>query len=324
MRSARFRVSPLVSAFAKEPSWLNLLFVVIAVIEVVMSVMGVIAAVKNLIASIAKVGAKAFVSTSDDIARAGKAVCNGEQKPIGGNCFKEGTKVLTKDGYKNIEDIQVGDEVLSYDEQTGLQDYKKVVHLFRGETKEWHHIFVNGEEIVCTGEHPFFVDGKGFVEAKYLTKEDSLVLSNGSIVKIDKIEREKLLKSQTKYNFEVEDFHTYYVTEKDVLVHNQCAKAYLDEALERRCLDSIPEGGFKESWIENGYKIEVRAHVGNQKFTDAKMIYRVSRQKVVPNGVIGTGVEYLGSDNIWYHVSQLKPTSSLYNPFAAMITHMPL
>lgn len=37
---------------------------------------------------------------------------------------------------------------------------------------------------------------------------------------------------------------------------------YLDEALKRRGLDKVPEGGFKEGWIEDGYKIEVRVHAG--------------------------------------------------------------
>ena len=34
-----------------------------------------------------------------------------------------------------------------------------------------------------------------------------------------------MLESPVKvYNFEVEDFHTYYVGETEVLVHNMCAK----------------------------------------------------------------------------------------------------
>lgn len=81
---------------------------------------------------------------------------------------------------------------------------------------------MEGEEIVCTGGHRFYVEGKGFVEAKDLTEEDKLTLSDGSQVKIEKIEKEELAKAETKYNFEVKDFHTYYVTENDVLVHNTC------------------------------------------------------------------------------------------------------
>lgn len=49
-----------------------------------------------------------------------------------------------------------------------------------------------------------------------------LVLSNGEYVIIEKIEHELLESPVLVYNFEVEDFHTYYVSELGVLVHNMC------------------------------------------------------------------------------------------------------
>ena len=91
-------------------------------------------------------------------------------KKVGSHCFSAGTLVACRntDGeeiHKPIEEIEVGDEVLSYDEETGEQGYKPVVRLFRNQTKEWYHVFVDGEEIRCTGEHPFYVQGKGFIPA---------------------------------------------------------------------------------------------------------------------------------------------------------------
>ena len=55
-------------------------------------------------------------------------------------CFLKGTKVLTESGRKNIEDIKVGDKVLSRNEQTGEQGYKRVSRLFRGETDTVVHL----------------------------------------------------------------------------------------------------------------------------------------------------------------------------------------
>lgn len=49
--------------------------------------------------------------------------------------------------------------------------------------------------------------------------------SDGEEVIITSIGVEALLEPETTYNFEVEDYHTYYVTESKVLVHNACAKA---------------------------------------------------------------------------------------------------
>ena len=143
-------------------------------------------------------------------------------------CFKEGTLVacLDEEGneiQKPIETIAVGTLVLAYDETTGEKAYKPVVQLFRNTTKEWYHIFVNGEEIVCTGGHPFYVANLDkFIPAKELKISDKLLLSNGKTVIIDSIEIETLATPETTYNFEVADFHTYYVTDSNILVHNKC------------------------------------------------------------------------------------------------------
>ena len=142
-------------------------------------------------------------------------------------CFKAGTLIACldqagKETLKPIEEIEVGDKVLAYDEETGEQGYKEVVRLFRNETQEWHHVFVNGEEIVCTAEHPFYVEGKGFVPARELKERDNLLLSDGSKVEIDSLKTEHVEIPETTYNFEVKDFHTYYVSHSNVLVHNKC------------------------------------------------------------------------------------------------------
>ena len=138
--------------------------------------------------------------------------------------FKNALKKERLEGLKPIEEIEIGDKILAYDEGTGEQAFKPVVQLFRNETKEWYHIFVNGEEIVCTGGHLFYVVGEGFVEAKDLKISDQLLLSSGKRVIIEEIQVEQLEKPETTYNFEVADFHTYYVSASKVLVHNMCAK----------------------------------------------------------------------------------------------------
>jgi RHS repeat-associated protein len=49
-------------------------------------------------------------------------------------CFAKGTLVLTDKGNKPIEDIEVGDLVWAYDEETGESGFKPVVRLFRNGT----------------------------------------------------------------------------------------------------------------------------------------------------------------------------------------------
>ena len=46
--------------------------------------------------------------------------------------------------------------------------------------------------------------------------------SDNVVIDIDSISIETLSTPETTYNFEVADYHTYYVCESGVLVHNRC------------------------------------------------------------------------------------------------------
>ena len=95
---------------------------------------------------------------------------------------------------------------------------------FINESDELIHIYVNKEEIVATPQHPFYVIEKGWIGAVDLRAGDILVLQNGEYVIVELVQHEILEAPIAVYNFEVEDFHTYYVGESSVLVHNMCAK----------------------------------------------------------------------------------------------------
>ena len=137
-------------------------------------------------------------------------------------CFVAGTLVTTEDGQKPIEEIQVGDKVLSENPETGEIAYKTVEETYINETDELIHVHVNEETISATPNHPFYVDKLGWTLAKNLRAGDVLVLSNGEFVVIEWIQHEILESPVKVYNFEVEDFHTYFVGECGVLVHNKC------------------------------------------------------------------------------------------------------
>ena len=137
-------------------------------------------------------------------------------------CFVAGTVVLTDAGEKAIEEIAVGDLVWSKNTETGEQALKEVVQIFVRESKELVYVSINGKEIVTTPEHPFYVMNQGWVCAIDLHVGDTLVLQNGKCVKIEKTQLETQKLPVTVYNFEVEDFHTYYVGDESVLVHNSC------------------------------------------------------------------------------------------------------
>ena len=145
-----------------------------------------------------------------------------------GQCFIVGTLVLTSLGKKKIEDIKVGDEVLAYDEETGEKSIKKVVNLLRNKTKKWIHLLFEledgtTEKLVCTEGHPFYVEKLGWVKSCDLIENDSVLMYNNCTASLIRKEIEELEVEETTYNFEVEDYHTYYVGENSLLVHNKCA-----------------------------------------------------------------------------------------------------
>ena len=144
-------------------------------------------------------------------------------------CFVAGTYILAHLRNKKIEDIRVGDKVWAENPETGEKELKTVVQTFVNETNELVHVFVNNEEIITTPNHPFYVPQKGWVSAIKLRVGDILVLRNGKYVIIEQIQHEILETPVTVYNFEVEDFHTYYVGESSVLVHNDCKSPRFDE-----------------------------------------------------------------------------------------------
>ena len=139
-------------------------------------------------------------------------------------CFVEGTLVLATNGSIAIEEIEVGDIVWSENPETGEKELKEVVQTFVNETDELVHVHVNGEEIILTPEHPFYVPKKGWIGAIDLRAGDILVLQSGEYVVVELIQHEILESPITVYNFEVEDFHTYYVSNSAVLVHNACGQ----------------------------------------------------------------------------------------------------
>lgn len=133
--------------------------------------------------------------------------------------------ILTATGHIAIEEIKAGDWVWATDPETGETALKQVVQTFRNETTELVHVTVGNEEIICTPNHPFYSPVKGWTKACNLRAGDILVTVNGEYVVVEKVQHELLENPETTYNFEVEGFHTYFVGDTEVLVHNECGAA---------------------------------------------------------------------------------------------------
>ncbi|MEM9108896.1 MAG: LamG-like jellyroll fold domain-containing protein [Planctomycetota bacterium] len=146
-------------------------------------------------------------------------------------CFVAGTPVHTAEGLKPIEDVQAEDLVLSRNEATFEQGYRRVVDtIITRPDRLFHLTYRVGDDdesiLTGTGEHPFYAaNRRAFVPAKELAVGDTFCLHDGRparLVAID-IEQAPAGETFTTYNFEVEGWHTYFVGEDNagVWVHNR-------------------------------------------------------------------------------------------------------
>ena len=136
------------------------------------------------------------------------------------SCFVAGTLVMAVAGMVAIETIKSGDKVISTDPETMKTSPKTVLETYIREVTTLVHLTVNGEEIVTTVDHPFYVKNQGFIKAGELIVGDELLDVNGNVLLVENFDVELTDEPTTVYNFQVEDFHTYYVGRLGVLVHN--------------------------------------------------------------------------------------------------------
>ena len=107
------------------------------------------------------------------------------------------------------------------DEATGKTEAKTVKRLFKRQVEATLVLsFSNGDKIECTKEHPFYVEHKGFTPAGELGIGTSIVTRAGPSAKLTHVQTKR--ETATVYNFEVEDFHSYFVGHDGLWVHNQC------------------------------------------------------------------------------------------------------
>ena len=139
-------------------------------------------------------------------------------------CFVAGTMILTASGLTAIENIRVGDKVISTNADTFETAEKTVMETYIRRTDKLIHLVVNEEEIITTETHPFYVKDRGFVDAGKLLAGDSLLDVHGNILVVEDTRTEYLDEPETVYNFQVEDFHTYYVGTNCIFVHNANCK----------------------------------------------------------------------------------------------------
>lgn len=209
-----------------------------------------------------------------------------------GHCFIAGTLVLTSLGNKKIEDIKVGDEVWAYNEETGEKSLKKVVDLLRNKTKKWIHLLFEiedgtTEKLVCTEGHPFYVEKLGWIKSCDLLENDSVLMYNNCKANVLKKEIEELEVEETTYNFEVSDYHTYYVGENSILVHNNCRRKAVRDAWKQEQKNALEGKKLSRDW--NAKELQQLKRTGRVRGYEGHHINSVNGHEIMagdPNNIM--------------------------------------
>ena len=153
----------------------------------------------------------------DEHAGEGEASCNS---------FVDGTLVWTRDGLRPIEDIRSGDTVWGQEAPergAHAQGLYQVGKVFSHPVSQIVVLRVGNETIRVTPEHPFWVDGNGWVDAGQLRPGMRLAAADGSLPVVIEV-NEATTALTTVRNFSVVNAKTYRISALGLLVHNPTCK----------------------------------------------------------------------------------------------------
>lgn len=235
-------------------------------------------------------------------------------------CFVAGTKISKPDNsLVNIEDVAIGDEVLTFNFTKQTTESKVVRGLSKKIVdKVTIYSFADGTELQATNDHPLFAFDKGWVSnnpeytfTKYQLKT-SQVLVGDSITKHDGTSTEiigiKVVEGRTEvFNLRsVEDNHNFYANEH--LVHNRCFIAGTEISLANGDVKNIEDVAVGEKVLT--YNEETKETegglVGDLKKHEVDSVIRVTLDNT---NIIVTTAEhpFYVVDGGWIKAGELQP-----------------
>ena len=120
--------------------------------------------------------------------------CDGKEHEIKGKwdmviafppCFVAGTKVMTYDGLKNIEDVKAGDKVLTHKGR-----FRKVKEVMKKQTKRLAKVKTQNSGLIeCTPNHPFYT--KEVVERDFKWLSPEMFTANTNVCSVSDKERDE-------------------------------------------------------------------------------------------------------------------------------------
>ena len=134
----------------------------------------------------------------------------------GCECLGKGTPVHTINGIRPIEEIRIGDRVLSQNPQNGALEYRPVTASYHNPPSTTFEIQIGDETIVSSDFHRFWVAGQGWVMARDLKAGDSVRLLQGQAI----IEDVREGQVQPVFNLDVADNRSFLIGQAGTIVHD--------------------------------------------------------------------------------------------------------
>ncbi|VEW10161.1 Protein of uncharacterised function (DUF1557) [Moraxella caviae] len=151
-----------------------------------------------------------------------KATCSN-----GTVCFTAGTLIETSEGLKAVETFTGGELIWSRNDITLEYGYHPVIATKATPDQPIFQVTVKNnqgdiETLETTAEHPFWIKETGWLKASLL--EQGMILLDRNNQEVEVLSQYLIPNhTDTVYNIEVDNFHTYHVGRLGVWVHNaQC------------------------------------------------------------------------------------------------------
>ena len=135
--------------------------------------------------------------------------------------FAAGTLVkVPPRGYKPIEQLREGDHVFSIKEDGNIA-ISRITDVVEYRWHKYAHIKVENVEFdAVTGQRFYNPHGNSWEKAKHLKTGTPLLSGYKKVIRVDNAE--VIHEYMTVYDIRLDDLHTFFVTEKDIVVHNFC------------------------------------------------------------------------------------------------------
>lgn len=227
---------------------------------------------------------------------------------IGGGCFTPGSQVLTEGSMKSIEDISIGDVVMTH---TG--GWRKVINTMSFDRDE-DIVSINGIE--CTKNHEFYVVKTSdlhlitpdnihqyafWVEAEHLDGEKHLLTEVGTFSLVEIKHKSYKHYSGKVYDLTVEGDHSYSVS--GIIVHNSICKTRIQTAIGAPTLHSVFESNEVRSANSKYSNVSIIADGGIRYPADFVKSLAAGADAIICGRILASSLEAPG-EKIWNEETQ--------------------